>query len=84
MDPNIGVNVVYGVTAESDPQKFEELKAEISRETTAYDLAALYSAQTVLDPRETRGWLLDMLAVHSRARSNGRSERRLASWPTTF
>ena len=84
MDPNIGVNVVYGVTAESDPQKFEELKAEIGRETSAYDLAAIYSAQSVLDPRETRSWLLSMLEVHSRAMDKGLSQRRLASWPTTF
>ena len=84
MDPNIGVNVVYGVTADSDPQKFEELKAEIGRETSAYDLAAIYSAQSVLDPRETRSWLLSMLEVHSRAMDKGLSQRRLASWPTTF
>ncbi|WP_372610808.1 acyl-CoA carboxylase subunit beta [Aquicoccus sp.] len=84
MDPNIGVNVIYGVTAESDPQKFEELKAEISRETSAYDLAAIYSAQSVLDPRETRQWLLSMLDVHSRGRDRGFSRRALATWPTTF
>lgn len=84
MDPNIGVNVVYGVTAESDPRKFEQLKAEISRETSAYDLAAIYSAQEVLDPRETRRWLLSMLGVHSRSRERGFSRRALASWPTTF
>ena len=84
MDPNIGVNVVYGVTAESDPQKFEELKAEVSRETSAYDLAAIYSAQAVLDPRETRRWLMSMLSVHSRGRERGFSRRALANWPTTF
>jgi methylmalonyl-CoA decarboxylase subunit alpha len=84
MDPNIGVNVVYGVTAESDPQKFQELRDEIARETSAYDLASIFSAQSVLDPRETRDWLLRMLDVHSRGRRGGFSERRLASWPTTF
>lgn len=84
MDPNIGVNVVYGVTAESDPQKFEELREEIGRDTSAYDLAEIYSAQSVLDPRETRDWLLRMLDVHSRAMDKGLSKRRLASWPTTF
>lgn len=84
MDPNIGVNVIYGVTAESDPQKFEELKAEISRETSAYDLAAIYSAQTVLDPRETRHWLMSMLSFHTREREGGFSRRALATWPTTF
>lgn len=84
MDPNIGVNVIYGVTAESDPQKFEELKAEVSRETSAYDLAAIYSAQSVLDPRKTRQWLMSMLSVHSRSRDRGFSRRALATWPTTF
>jgi acetyl-CoA carboxylase carboxyltransferase component len=84
MDPTIGVNVVYGVTPESDPQKFEELKAEIGRETSAYDLASIYSAQSVIDPRETREWLLRMLEIHSRALDKGLSKRRLASWPTTF
>jgi len=84
MDPSAGVNVVYGVTTESDPQKFAELKDEISRESTVYDLAGISSAQTVLDPHETRKWLLDMLDIHSRARNGGFSKRRLASWPTTF
>lgn len=84
MDPGIGVNVVYGVTHESDPQKFAELKDEITRESSVYDLAGIYSAQSVLDPKETRKWLLDMLDIHSRARNGGFSERRLASWPTTF
>lgn len=84
MDPNIGVNVVYGVTAEGDPQKFEELKQEIGRETSAYDLAAIYSAQSVLDPRETRDWLIKMMNVHSRAMDKGLSQRKLSGWPTTF
>lgn len=84
MDPDVGVNVVYGVTRQSDPEKFAELREVIARETSAYDLAAIYSAQAVLDPRETRAWLLSMLAVHSRARDRGFSRRALASWPTTF
>jgi methylmalonyl-CoA decarboxylase subunit alpha len=84
MDPDVGVNVVYGVTHQSDPQKFAELREEVARETSAYDLAAIFSAQAVLDPRETRAWLLSMLAVHSRARDRGFSRRALASWPTTF
>ena len=84
MDPDVGVNVVYGVTRQSDPEKFAELREIVARETSAYDLAAIYSAQAVLDPRETRAWLLSMLAVHSRARDGGFSRRALASWPTTF
>lgn len=84
MDPDVGVNVVYGVTRQSDPEKFAEMREVVARGTTAYDLAAIFSAQTVLDPRETRGWLLSMLAIHSRARDKGYSRRALSYWPTTF
>ncbi|MEZ5845031.1 MAG: carboxyl transferase domain-containing protein [Hyphomicrobiaceae bacterium] len=84
MDPTVGVNVVYGVTAENDPQKFLALKEEIERDSSAYDLGAIYSAQSIIDPRETRGWLIRMLEVHSRDREKGLSQRRLAGWPTTF
>lgn len=84
MDPNIGVRILHGVTRESDPAEFDRLRAEVSRETSAYDLAEIFSAQTVLDPRETRTWLLDMLQVHSRSLDGGFSRRQLSSWPTTF
>jgi acetyl-CoA carboxylase carboxyltransferase component len=84
MDPVIGINVVYGVTQKNDPEKFSKLKAELDRETSAYDLAAINSTQAVIDPRETRDWLLRMLEIHSRDLEGGLSQRRLASWPTTF
>lgn len=84
MDPSIGVNVVYGVTAESDPQRFLALKDEIERDNSAYDLGAIYSAQSIIDPRETRSWLIRMLEVHNRDREKGLSQRRLSGWPTTF
>jgi acetyl-CoA carboxylase carboxyltransferase component len=84
MDPNVGVNVVYGVTHEKDPQQFVKLKAEIERESSAYDLASIYSAQAVIDPRETRAYLKRLLSVHRRRPTKGIGKHLLGGWPTTY
>ncbi len=84
MDPEVGVNVVYRIRPEDDPKRYAELAAELARDTDAYDLAASYRAQTVLDPRETRDWLVRMLEKHERRLTNGVGEHKMRTWPTTF
>ncbi len=66
MDPNVGVNVVCGVRREGDPAKFQQLLSEIQRDSSAYDLASIFSAQAVIDPRESRAHLARLLEVHRR------------------
>ena len=84
MDPNAAVNVVYRVREEDDPERYRALAEKVSQDTAAYDLAGSFCAQTVLDPRETRAWLSQMLAVHRRGPTNGVGRHRLSTWPTTF
>ena len=84
MDPGVGVNVVYRVREEEDSERYAELVARLSRNTRAYDLAEAFMVQTVLDPRETRGWLADMLDMHERRLTNGVGEHLMRTWPTTF
>lgn len=84
MDPEVGVNVVYRVRPQDDPERFKQLAANLSRGTTAYDLAAPFLAQTVIDPRETRDWLTRMLELHGRRLTAGVGEHRLATWPTSY
>jgi acetyl-CoA carboxylase carboxyltransferase component len=84
VDPEIGVNVVYRIRPQDDPERYRELAATLARGTTAYDLAAPFLAQSVIDPRETRDWLIRMLDLHERRLTNGVGEHRMATWPTTF
>ncbi len=84
MDPNVAVNVVHGVRHEDDPERFEALRAEVSRESSAYDLAGIMSAQAVLDPRESRRWIARLLEVHQRRPSRGIGKHLMGNWPTTF
>ena len=84
MDPNAGVNVVYGVKREDDPERFEKLKQDIQRDSSAYDLAGIFAAVAVIDPRESRRWLSRLLEVHERRLSKGIGKHLMCGWPTTF
>ena len=53
------------------------------RGTTAYDMAGVYTAQAVIDPRETRDCLIRLLEVHEMRRSGGVGEHLMRTWPTT-
>ncbi len=84
MDPEVGVNVVYRLRPEDDPERYRELSEYLARDTDAYSLAASYRAQTVIDPRETRDWLTRMLELHERRLTKGVGEHKMRTWPTTF
>lgn len=81
MEPRLAVNVLHGVREDEDPERFAALAAELDRDTEAWDLAGLYEAQYVIDPRETRAHLARLLEVYE-GRQVG--EHQLGNWPTTF
>ncbi len=84
MDPAVSVNVLYGVKQEDDPDRFKQLIAEVQRDTSAWGLAELYEAQTVIDPRETRDYLIRSLEVHRMRLKGGVGDHRLNNWPTSY
>jgi acetyl-CoA carboxylase carboxyltransferase component len=84
MDPAVSVNVLYGVKYEDDPERFKQLKAEVERDTSAWGLAELYEAQNVIDPRDTRDFLIRTLDVHRLRLKNGVGEHLLRNWPTSY
>jgi len=84
MDPAVSVNVLHGVKKEDDPVRYRQLLEEVSRDTSAWALAGLYETQTVLDPRDTRGYLVRALEVHRLRLKNGVGAHRLANWPTSY
>ncbi|MCY4292803.1 MAG: hypothetical protein OXC72_13775 [Roseovarius sp.] len=84
MDPKVGVNVLFGVREEDDPDRFRELVEEISQDSSAWSLAALYEAHSVIDPRETRRYLIDTLAALDGSDGARVGKHRLSNWPTSF
>ena len=84
MDPAVAVNVVYATKPGEDPERYEQLLKQVSSGTTAYELAAPFMAQMVIDPNDTRRFLIDMLEVLGRRLTNGVGQHRLADWPPAF
>ena len=84
MDPNIGVNVVFGINRNDDPMQFDAACAAFTRSTSAYDMAGVFGVQTIIDPRETRRYLIETLSTHRSASTGGLGKREMANWPTYF
>ncbi|MGY9053991.1 MAG: acyl-CoA carboxylase subunit beta [Alphaproteobacteria bacterium] len=81
MEPRLAVNVLHGVRVEDEPERFAELAAELDRDTEAWDLAGLYEAQYVIDPKDTREHLIRLLEVYQGKQVG---QHLLSNWPTTF
>lgn len=82
MDPNYAVTVVSGLRP-GDPG-FDAQRATMEKNSSVYDIAAIYAVQDVIRPEQTRDYLIRMLDVHRLRLSNGVGKHRMASWPTSF
>jgi len=83
MKPEFGAKVVFGVS-EDEPEKFKEAVAKMSKGTTPYDMAAIYTAHDVISPCDTRDWLIRMLEVHRLRFTHGVGEHLIRNWPTSY
>ena len=83
VDPAVGVSILHGLKRDDDPERFETLRREIDRDSSAWALAALYETHAVIDPRDTRAMLARLLDVHCGV-SGLVGEHRLANWPTSY
>lgn len=84
MDPRTAVNVVFGLKREDDPEEFDRRVEELARDAAPWELAAMYEAHDVLDPRETRRYLINMLEVHTMRMENGVGQHLMRTWPTSI
>lgn len=84
MSPAVGVNVLYNVKEKDDPERFKKLVAEIARDTSAWDLAALYEGHMVIDPKDTRAILIELLETFTEKLSGAMGQHLLQNWPTSY
>lgn len=84
MDPRSAVSVVHGIEPETDPIEYERRLAEMSKESTAYDVARVYGVQDVIDPADTRWFIMTALRDNALSRTHGVGEHLLSNWPTSY
>ena len=53
-------------------------------DASPYGAAGKHFIHDVIDPKDTRGYIIKALAISYNQRRKGISEHRLANWPTKF
>lgn len=85
MDPRSAVTIVHGLEEQDDPERFAALVKEMRlRGGSAYDLAAVCGVKDVIDPRETRSYLIDTLEFHRSRATGDVGQHLLSGWPTSY
>ncbi len=84
MDPRSAVTIVHGITEKDDPDRFRELLAEMTKDTSAYDAAATNAVHSVINPTDTRDYLIRVLDIHRMRMSNGVGQHLMRTWPTSY
>ncbi|MFC1825003.1 acyl-CoA carboxylase subunit beta [Thermodesulfobacteriota bacterium] len=85
--PEIAANIVHGgkdVQGRDEKEEYDAVLEKIIKDISPYGAAGRHLIHDVIDPRETRKYIIKALNICSRSRSRGLSEHKLAAWPTKF
>lgn len=85
--PEIAANVVFGGKLpqdERDKEKWQGMVDSMVDDATPYAAAGHHLIHDVIDPRDTREFIVKCLDICQDSRTGGLSQHRLANWPTKF
>jgi len=81
LDPLVAADVAFGTLPEKEQQALTE---KMVKDTEPYPAVQRYFLQDVIDPRETRNYIIQALNIAYGSKGSGISKHRLANWPTKF
>ncbi|HET7596967.1 MAG TPA: carboxyl transferase domain-containing protein [Burkholderiales bacterium] len=82
MSPEFATKIVHGVGM-GEPG-FDEKFAQIQKGSDVWGLAAVYAAQAVIRPEQTRDYLIRMLDVYKLRMTRGVGQHLMRTWPTSY
>jgi acetyl-CoA carboxylase carboxyltransferase component len=85
--PEIAANVVFAGKIENAPELAEQKERFIQqmlKDSAPYPAAGMHYLHDVIDPRETRNYIIRALEICRDRRTGGVGQHRLANWPTKF
>jgi acetyl-CoA carboxylase carboxyltransferase component len=82
MTPEFAVSVVHGTRLGEDG--FDSQLAQMNKDNNAYEIARTYAVQNVIQPQETRNYLITMLEIHSLKLTGGIGQHAMRTWPTSY
>ena len=82
MSPDFATKIVHGVGV-GEPG-YEQALESIQQGADVWGLAAVYAAQAVIRPQETRDYLIRMLEVYKLRMTHGVGQHLMRNWPTSY
>ena len=87
VDPEIAANVVFAGKIQDSPElaaQKEKFIQQMIEDSAPYPAAGMHYIHDVIDPRQTRNYIIRALEISEDRRTGGISQHRLANWPTKF
>jgi len=84
MSPEPGINVLFNLKKEDDPEKFEELMQVMNKNSEPWVGAGTFGLHDIIDPRETRNFLIKMLEIHCNRPQGHVGRHLMRNWPTSY
>lgn len=87
VSPEIAANVVYGgkpTDSSNNQELWQERMQQMIDDASPYSAAHMHYLHDVIDPRQTREYIIRSLEISFNSWSRGLSENKLANWPTKF
>ncbi len=81
MDPAIAADVVFGGLPEKERQ---EMMEKMVADTSPFPAARAYFLQDIINPLDTRKYLIEVLKIIRDSKSQGIGRHLLSNWPTKF
>ncbi len=81
MDPLIAADVIYGGLPEQERQQMVD---KMMADTSPFPAAEKYCLQDIIDPLETRTYLIKTLDIIHNTKNKGIGNHLLSNWPTKF
>jgi len=85
--PEIAANVVFAGKLQDSPELIaqkEQFVEQMIKDSAPYPAAGMHYIHDVIDPRDTRNYIIRALQICQDRRTGGVSQHRLANWPTKF
>jgi acetyl-CoA carboxylase carboxyltransferase component len=85
--PEIAANVVFAGKLQDSPELIaqkEQFVEQMIKDSAPYPAAGMHYIQDVIDPKDTRNYIIRALQICQDRRTGGVSQHRLANWPTKF
>ncbi len=82
MSPEFATKIVHGVAF--GEEGYEDALKKIEQGIDVWGLASVYATQAVINPRDTRDYLIRMLDVYKLRMTKGVGQHLMRTWPTSY